>query len=352
VGPHFGTEMCNALCEYNSELEQDKTYFKEKSELYTYFSRLGEDEGSDEFGVFYKIPFTNYLRSLNGGSQADHRKSAESKKDPRSSQRARDNFFRTFFNKFSNNNTAHMIIIAFIRKAFYKALKNQEDLTKSVVEKVKTLINKMKKEKLDLNESYDLIFTVLADILHCSIKFWRIEDPIGQNDKNQYIVSSYGTDTLFRSHLAFLKMNIADDNKLLILYQEALNDEMGFKPRNDQSETLKNLNMRKKPKVVTNNYLDYFINRCKKFLDKPEDITSLLEEIKTYSESLAKKLDTEEFRKFIVDLGNIQIGPIDNLAPEPDEPKPKCINQECEKRDDLIKFECGNCYICQDHGEE
>jgi len=31
---------------------------------------------------------------------------------------------------------------------------------------------------------------------------------------------------------------------------------------------------------------------------------------------------------------------------------PKCMTPECEKRDDLIKFECGNCYICQDHGEK
>ena len=174
VDPYFGTEICNALCEYNPELEQDKAYFKEKSKLYTYFSKLGEDDGLEEVDLFYKASFTNYLKSLNRDSQAEEKKNPKSKKGPKS----RDNFFETFCTKFSHFNMAHIAIIEFMRKAFEKAVTNREHLTKSAVEK----INKMEKKKLDLNESYDLILTVLADILHCPITFWRIEEPIEEDD--------------------------------------------------------------------------------------------------------------------------------------------------------------------------
>jgi len=323
VDPYFGTEMCNALCEYNPELQQDRTYFKEKSELYTYFSKLQKKNRLEGIGIFYKHPFTNYLR----GSNID--------------------FFRNFNGRFMDYRITHIVIIAFMREAFEKALTNQEHLTKNAVEKIRKVENK----KLDLNESYDLVFTVLADILHCPIKFWRIDGPIEKDDKYRYTVSSYGTDILFRSHLAFLKMNIMDDNKLLILYEEALNNEMGFNPTSEELENLRNCNMKRKPKLGTNNYLDYCIDRCKKVSEKPEEITSLLEEIETYSKVLDDKMDIEEFRKFIVDV-HTTIPPSVFESEGDKNNEPKCMNSECKARDNLIKFECGNCYICQKHGEE
>jgi len=334
VDPYFGTEICNALCKYNPELEQDKAYFKKKSKLYTYFSKLEEDDGLEEVGLFYKTPFTNYLRSLNRDSQAEEKKSPEPKKDPKS----RDNFFKAFYNKFINYYTGHIMIIEFMKKAFEKALTNQEHLKKSVVESIK----KMENKKLDLNESFDLIFTVLADILHCPIKFWRIEEPIEEDYKYQYIVSSYGTNSFFHSHLAFLRMNITAENRLLILYEEALNDEMEFKPRKEDLEELKSYKIKIMSKLGTDNYLDYSIDRYTGVSDKIKNITSLLEEIKTYSEVLGKKLnnkDIEELQKFIVDINKILLEHVPKAEPEPlPVPESKCVCPECEERDDLIKL--------------
>jgi hypothetical protein len=360
VDLYFGTEMCNALGKYNNELRQDRTYFKDKSDLYRCFSRfkaeavLEELEELEDFDNIYKAIFTEYLESLNVNSQEEKKRNAELKKS------TKNNFFKTFFSRFQRRNTAHTMIISFMKKAFEAVVKGEESLIRNVAEKIKPLIEKMKSEKLDMKETYDLVFTVLAEILHCPIELWRIENPLEEDGKIQYFVSSYGTDTIFRSHLAFLKMNAAGDKKLLILYDETLGVEMELEA--PKGESLEKCKVIRKLKLETNNYLDYCIDKCTEALDKVEVvdkctealdkvkvIDSLLEEIKTYSEQLGKKLENEdikELQRFIVDVNKLNAKKIkkDSVLDVP-----KCM--ACKGEENLIAFGCGKCYICKEDGD-
>lgn len=357
VDVYFGKEMCNALCNFDQGIKNEAAYLRESTELYTFFEKLDDDN----FDFLYKKTFLDYLVS----SEKKH--GSEEKKSGKAEGKSAKNYSREFLKKFAGSNIIHTSILTFMEKALGLAITNAANLSRNTAARVKPLLQKMEGEKLDAGESYELLFAVLAEILHCVIEVWRIEESAGvgeQKEENKvlYLMNSYGNDTIFRSHLSFLKIEIAGDKKLLLLYEEPLGLEMGLPLPKDDS--LAKCKAARQLKVETDRYLDYCISRCTEALDKlqtAEDIDALIGEIGEYGKTLNKKLedkDMKDLQRFIIDPDNLDAAPVKSEPVPIGDSEPVPIDNSehecmiCKTKEDLVKLGCGICHICRKDGAE